>query len=235
RRAVESVAGAEGLVRALRGLDGGVATFGVLRNADFYFLSSLAEEFHRAHPRVRIRLVGRNSLGVAESVRLGELEAGLVVLPVPAEGLDLRPLHRDEVVWVSSNPARTRDPMTVERIPEAPLILYDAHWGWDEPTRKQLVERAQVSGVTLEPVIEVENVETALALVARGLGDTLAARAVVRSGVFPQGLTSVSFEEPIYDVIALATRVGSTLSPVTEALVETALRLLSSAPGLDVE
>lgn len=229
RRAVESVAGAEDLVRSLRGLDGGVASFGVLRNADFYFLSSLAEEFHRAHPKVRIRLVGQNSVSVAQAVRAGELEAGFVVLPVPSDGLDVRPIRRDEVLWVSADPARTVEPMTIERIPEAPLILYDAHYGSDDPTRRQLADRALVAGVELSPVIEVENVEAALSLVRRGLGETMAARAVISSAAFPAELLTTPLADPLYDVIALVTRTGTTLSPVTEALVSTALRLLRPA------
>jgi DNA-binding transcriptional LysR family regulator len=234
RRAVESVAGAEDLVRSLRGLDGGVASFGVLRNADFYFLSSLAEEFHRAHPRVRIRLVGQNSVSVAQAVRAGELEAGFVVLPVPSEGLDVRPILRDEVLWVSADPARTAEPMTIDRIPAAPLILYDAHYGSDDPTRRQLAERALAAGVELNPVIEVENVEAALSLVRRGLGETMAARAVISSPGFPAELLTTSFAEPLYDVIALVTRSGSTLSPVTEALVSTALQLLKPGSPLSL-
>lgn len=229
RRAVESVAGAEDVVRSLRGLEGGVANFGVLRNADFYFLSNLAEEFHRAHPNVRVRLVGQNSVSVAEAVRAGELEAGFVVLPVPAAGLDVRPVRRDEVLWVSADPRRTAAPMTVERIPGAPLILYDAHYGNDDPTRRQLADRALAAGVELHPVIEVENVEAALSLVRRGLGETLAASAVVASPGFPGELVTTPFADPLYDVIALVTRSGSTLSPVTEALVSTALRLLRPA------
>ena len=229
RRAVESVAGAEDLVRSLRGLDGGVASFGVLRNADFYFLSSLAEEFHRVHPNVRIRLVGQNSVSVAQAVRAGELEAGFIVLPVPSDGLDVRPIRRDEVLWVSADPVRTAEPMTMERIPGAPLILYDAHYGSDDPTRRQLADRALAAGVELDPVIEVENVEAALSLVGRGLGETMAARAVVTSPTFPAGLFTTPFAEPLYDVIALVTRTGSTLSPVTEALVSTALQLLRPA------
>jgi len=229
RQAADSVDGAEELARSLRGVTGGVASFGVLRNAEFYFLSELAQEFSRRHPGVRIRLVGQNSVSVAEAVRSGELEAGLVVLPVPDTGLDVRPLLRDEVLWVSADPERTRRPMTMEAIGSAPLVLYDAQYGAGDPTRRQLADRAQAAGVRLEPLIEVENVDTALALVSRGLGDTLAATAVIRSSVFPAGLTTVPFAEPLYDAIALVTRERSTLSPVSRALSSLATEMLLHA------
>ena len=44
-------------------------------------------------------------------------------------------------------------------------------------TERQLAERAQVAGVTLNPVVEVEDLEAAVQLVARGVGDTVLARA----------------------------------------------------------
>ena len=226
RRAVENVAGAEDLARSLTGLEAGVAAFGVLRNAQFYFLSSLAEEFHNAHPNVRVRLVGQNSVSVAAAVRRGELEAGLVVLPVPAEGLKVRPLQRDEVLWASADSARTAAPMTIQSVPRAPVILYDAHFGDTDPTRRQLADRAQAAGVEIEPIIEVENVDTALSLVQRGVGDTMVARAVTESGLFPKGVHTTPFDEPLYDVIALITRRGSELSPVMRPLVRLALDLL---------
>ncbi|BDI23204.1 LysR family transcriptional regulator [Herbiconiux sp. L3-i23] len=226
RQATDSVDGAEDLVRSLRGISGGVASFGVLRNAEFYLLSPLAQEFHHRYPGVQIRLVGQNSVSVAEAVRAGELEAGLVVLPVPHEGLDVRPLLRDEVVWVSRDASRTRKPMTIGAIPEAPLILYDAQYGSSDPTRRQLTDRAQAAGVRIDPLIEVENVDTALALVARGLGDTMVASAVTRSALFPPGLTTTPFAEPLHDVIALVRRERSTLSPVSQALADLATDML---------
>ena len=54
--------------------------------------------------------------------------------------------------------------MTIERLAEAPLILYDARWGADDPMRRQLRERAQRAGVKIEPDIEVEYLTAALDL-----------------------------------------------------------------------
>ena len=69
--------------------------------------------------------------------------------------------------------------MTIERLAELPLVLYDAEYGWDDPMRRQLAERAQLAGVTLRPVVEVEDLEAAVQLTARGIGDTVVARAVL--------------------------------------------------------
>ena len=226
RRVVEGADGAGEALRSLRGIEGGVASFGVLRNAPFYFLSDLAERFHQKYPSVRTRLVGQNSVEVADAVRSGTLEAGLVVLPVPDEDLDVRPLMRDEVLWASADPLRTSRPMTIEAIPERPLILYDAYYGWSDPTRRQLADRAQAAGIRLEPMIEVENIDSALGLVARGVGDTIVSSAVTRHPIFPSGVTTAPFAEPLFDVIALVTRRNAVLSPVTAELARMARRMI---------
>lgn len=231
RRVVESADGADQALRSLRGIEGGVTSFGVLRNAAFYFLSDLAERFHREHPGVRTRLIGQNSVEVAEAVRSGELEAGLVVLPIPDEDLAVKPLMKDEVLWASTDPRRTVCPMPIDVITEAPLVLYDAYYGWRDPTRRQLADRAQVAGVRLEPMIEVENIESALGLVSRGVGDTIVSRAVTRHAVFPENIRTIGFAEPIYDTIALITRQNTTLSPATAELARIATSMILSAPG----
>jgi len=227
--AEQSVTAAEGGARALRSLmslGGGVATFGLLRNADYYLLSDLVARFSERHPRVRARLIGQNSVEVAAAVASGELEAGLVVLPIDDQGLSVTPLLRDEVVYVSRDPASVSDPVTLSDLARAPLILYDAHYGWQDPTRRQLAERAQLAGVSLEARIEVEHVESALGLVARGIGDTFVSRAVARSTTFPAELAVVPFAEPLHDTIALISRRYSVLSPATREIARLARDML---------
>ncbi|MFI8907208.1 LysR family transcriptional regulator [Streptomyces albidoflavus] len=223
--AQEAVAAADGGVRAvhsLGSLGGGTATFGVLRNADYYLLANLVQMFHARYPAVRVRLVGQNSAETASAVAAGDLEAGLVVLPIDDEGLAVTPLMRDEVRYVSAAEKRTREPVTIEAFAAAPLVLYDAHYGWKDPTRRQLAERAQLAGVTVDPLIELEHVEAALKLAATGVGDTIASRAVIASPTFPAGLRTASFAEPLYDTIALVRRRGHPLSRATRELARLA-------------
>ncbi|KPX25645.1 hypothetical protein ALO72_200247 [Pseudomonas syringae pv. delphinii] len=54
-------------------LGGGTASFGLLRNADFYLGTNLAKNFHNLYPDVRIRLVGQNCSGLMiPDTHLGE-------------------------------------------------------------------------------------------------------------------------------------------------------------------
>lgn len=232
--AQESLRAADGGARAvhsLGSLGGGTATFGVLRNADYYLLADLVQMFHARYPAVRVRLVGQNSAETAHAVAAGRIEAGLAVLPIDDDGLVVTPLLRDEVRYVSADPERTRAPVRIEEFAAAPLVLYDAHYGWKDPTRRQLADRAQLAGVTIEPMIELEHVEAALKLAAAGTGDTIASRAVIDGPGFPAGLHTASFAEPLFDTIALVRRRGHPLSRATRELArlaEDTLRELGS-------
>src|SRR2546423_2269662 len=164
-------------VREVRDLTGGTVAFGTFGSAHYYLLAGLIGDFRARHPTVRVRAVGQNSAEVAEAAREGVLEAGLVALPIDDRGLDVRPAMREELQYVSAVEARVREPMTIERLATAPLILYDARWGADDPTRRQLPERAQEAGVPLEPEIEGEDGTGGVRPAARGLGGTVAAPA----------------------------------------------------------
>jgi DNA-binding transcriptional LysR family regulator len=224
--AEQTVMAAEGgalAVKSLNTLEGGTATFGLLRNADYYLLSNLAREFHSKHPKVKIRLVGQNSAETAEAVLAGDIEAGLIVLPVVLDGLKAVRLVRDEIVHVSRDPEVLKaGSTTIEAFAQRPLVLYDARYAHRDPTRRQVTERAETAGLTLTARIEVEQVESALALVADGIGDTFTCRAVAASANFPKGLGVVPFDPPMYDTIALVKKAGHTLSPATSELAKLA-------------
>src|SRR3954470_55751 len=88
-------------VREVRDMTGGTVAFGTFGSAHHYLLGGLVEDFRKRHPRVRVRAIGQNSVEVADAVRDGQLEAGLVVLPIDDRGLDVRPAVSDELLYIS--------------------------------------------------------------------------------------------------------------------------------------
>jgi DNA-binding transcriptional LysR family regulator len=197
----------------------GTVTMGLFGRPPPDAVVRVVQRFRADHPGVHVRLVGQNSVEVAETVRSGEAEAGLVALPVDDQGLDVRPIARDEMVYVSAEPRRVRHRVSIQRLVEAPLVLYDARYGTDDPARRQLAEQAQRAGLKIEPVVEVEDYEVALRIAASGVADTIVAHRFVRAKELPGALRTVSLAEPIYDVFAFLTRRGSVLSPATRKLV----------------
>ena len=215
-------------VVAIRELRGGTLSFGMFGTASAYLIADLAAEFRRRYPDVRLRLVGLNSFEVADLVRGGAIEAGLVVLPIDDTGLELRVARSEELVVISRVQERVSAPVTIERLATSPLILFDAHYGADDPMRRQLVDRAQRAGVTLQPVIEVESMEAAIALASRGLGDTIIPWAAFGRR-HARTLHAVPLAEPLYDTFAFVARHEAPLSPAVRAFIAIVERQLNKA------
>ena len=184
-RAVEDAADSVGELTALRG---GTVAIGIFGGPSAWRLDELVAAFLRRHPDVSVRLVGRNSSAIADRVRRGELEAGVVLLPIDDDKLDVRPIVRDEVLYVSADRrAHARSRPRSSGSPPTPLVFYDAESADDDPIRRQLAERAQALGVRLQPKVEVELKDIALRLVAAGIGDTYLPSAYTRAPYYPDG------------------------------------------------
>jgi DNA-binding transcriptional LysR family regulator len=229
-RTLDAAEAARESVAAVRELRGGTATIGTWGTARYYPGVDLVTEFRRRHPNVRVRVVGQNSSEVAEAVRTGELEAGVIALPIDDRGLDVQPIMRDEILYASTDPARVRRPITIEALTSAPLILPDASWATEDPTRRQLTELAQRVGMSIQPEIDVEDVEVAIELATRGLGDTIIARGMLLAlgRRLSKRLGWVPFEEPIYDTFAFIARTDAPLSPASREFLSLARERLTA-------
>ncbi|MCP3769276.1 MULTISPECIES: LysR family transcriptional regulator substrate-binding protein [unclassified Streptomyces] len=145
--------------------------------------------------------------------------------------LTVRSAARDEIVYLSSDPERARSPVTPARLADAGLVLSEATWGERDYTRQQLTRAVQTAHRTLRPHIEVENVETALEIAARGHADTIAARGVVHrlAGQLPHRLHSAPLRPRPYDHFAIVHRCNTTLGRATRTLIDLATTRLRQA------
>lgn len=226
RAARETVAA----VDPIRDLTGGSVTFGTFSSAHHVLHADLVSRFRSLHPGVRLRLVGLNSVQVAEGVREGSLEAGLVALPVDDRGLRVGPVEwTAEAVYLSVDPDRTREPVDITRLASADLVLPEVGWGETDPTRRQLLSRSQLAGVSLRPMVEVESPAAALAIAARGSVDTVISLPVAHALGATAEMGWTSLDPPLHETFAFITRRDAPLSPATAVLLDLARDVLSGA------
>ena len=231
-RTLAAAGDAAEVVRRARTLTGGTASLGTFSTAHHLLLPAVAEEFVRRYPAVAVRLVGDNSVQLAEAVRGGRLEAGLVALPIDDDGLEVgAPVAQLDVVYASADRGRAGGAMTIEQVARAALVLPEAHWGDYDPTRRQLAERAQRAGVTLAPRIEVQHANAALELAARGVADTLVTRALLDALGYGDRLAVAPLDPPLQESFAFIWRRRSRPSPATRALMTLAERRLAGLTG----
>ncbi len=231
-RTLAAAAEASDAVRRARTLAGGTASLGTFSTAEHLLLPGLVEDFAQRHPEVAVRMVGQNSSELADAVRAGRLEAGLVALPIDADGLEVGPaVAQFEVVYASARPGGLDGAVTVEQLAAAVLVLPEARWGDEDPTRRQLAERAQRAGIAIRPRIEVQHAHAALELAARGLGDTLVTRALLEGLGYAGRLASVPLDPPLHEAFAFISRRNARLSPATRALMALAEHHLARRSG----
>ena len=215
----------------IRTLTGGTVSIGTFSSAHHFLHADLIASFRALHPQVRIRLTGMNSVQVADAVRDGDLEAGLVALPVDDRGLDVGPVAWvTEAVYLSRDRSRVQLPLSIQAVAEADLILPEARWGDMDPTRRQLVALAQDAGVPLRPIVEVESPAVALDLAERGIGDTVVSLPLAHALGSTKTLHWNSLTSPLRETFAFITRRDVQLSPAAAILIRLTRQLLDQLP-----
>jgi DNA-binding transcriptional LysR family regulator len=226
-RTIAAAEQAAAAVAPVKDLLAGTASLGTFANGAHYIVRELVAEFSARHPAVSVRVVGQNSVEVIAAIRSGELDAGLITLPIDAHGLEVRPVMTDENVFVASEGLAEDVPVTIEDLARMRLILYDAHFGWNDPTRRQLADRARAAGLELRMSIEVEHSDSAIWLASQGLGGTFISETITRAAWFPSNLIAARFDPPLYDTFAFVWRKGQRLPPATAELLRVAEALIA--------
>lgn len=230
--AEQVIAAADGARRAVQGvaeLETGTIRFGVFGTVRLYAGADLVADVLEHHPGVRVELVGQNSTEVQEQLRRGHLEAAMIAVPqVTADGLTVVPVARDELVYISADPERLARPVTAKAVGRATLVMAEASYRVEDSTRLMLRRWLHQEGVAPKTKIEVEDVETAVELVGRGLADS-----IVHKGVATQLLPRlapeagwVSLRPRTWDTLAIAHRTAGPLSPAAQLMIELATRRL---------
>jgi LysR family transcriptional regulator, cyn operon transcriptional activator len=218
-------------VDPVRNLTGGTVAFGTFSSAHHLLHADLVANFRALHPHVRLRLLGMNSVQVADAVRDGELEAGLVALPVDDRGLDVSSVAWvAEAVYLSVVRSRVRRRVTAQDLADADLILPEARWGDMDPTRRQILTLTQNAGVSLRPIVEVESPAVALELAQRGIGDTIISLPLAQVLGATNTLHWSSLEIPLMETFGFITRRNASPSPAAAILIRLARELLAALP-----
>ncbi|MFW0794985.1 LysR family transcriptional regulator [Gordonia sp. CPCC 205515] len=231
QRTIAAAEEAAAAVDPVRTLSGGSVAFGTFSSAHLLLHTDLVANFRALYPLVRVRIVELNSVQIADAVREGELEAGLVALPVDDRGLEIGDVAwTSDAVYLTKDRARAAQPMTIKQIASADLILPDTKWGEMDPTRRQLLAMAQTAGVSLNPVIEVESTTVAMELAQRGIGDTIVTHAVAEKVGATKHLHWAPLSPTLNENFAFITRRYATLSPATTIMIRLARQLLADIP-----
>lgn len=184
--AEESLAAADrgvGAVRQLLGLEHGSIRVGGGATATTCLLPPVVSYFRKAHPGVRFYVREAGSSAVAAAVLSGELDLGIVTLPIEVAGaasLVRVPLVEDELRLVGlrgAGPKGTRSSDSERSfrwrdVQDKPFVAFEAG-----TAVRDIVDRsARRAGVTLNVVMELRSIESIQSMVKAGIGVGLVSR-----------------------------------------------------------
>lgn len=125
----------------------------------------------RTHPDVQVELQLQPDCDPTRRVSLGEVDLALAVaeLPVPAEGVTWTHLLDDpfDVVLPAGHPLTAESEVTLTDLAEIPWVTHE--WPLGTCSRRVL-EACSAAGFTPRYRVECNDVDTAMGLVAAGLG-----------------------------------------------------------------
>jgi DNA-binding transcriptional LysR family regulator len=218
-------------VASVKSFETGTIRFGMFGTARLYAGAGLVADVLDRYPGVRVELIGQNSNEVHEELRRGHLEAAMIAVPgITSEGMAVTPVAKDEIVYLSNDPARLASPVTAHRLSQASLVMPETTWRENDSTRLILRQMLHETGRNPRTRVEVEDVETAVELVGLGLADSVLNRGAAEQLVprLAPDAGFVSLRPKQYDTIAIVHRAGASLSPAARLMIELATKRIQA-------
>ncbi len=136
-----------------------------------YLLPRVITRLKRALPRLKLLLYEYQTAQLLEKLRDGDIDLGILALPLPTDGLESRPLYEEPFVLAAPDSHRLakRDKVRVDDLKnETLLLLEDGHC-----LRDQALEVCSRIRVNEEEDYRATSLETLRQMVAAGHGITL--------------------------------------------------------------
>jgi len=155
---------------------------GFTRSAMYSILPPALKAFHHAYPEVELKLFEMLTDEQADALRDMRIHVGIGRQPLPKAGCTTIPVlaERVMVMLAADHPLAAKDVLTVQELADTPLILYPKH---QNVQFKHMVHALyRDAGVMPFVAHQAFEIQTAIALVAAGLGVTMVGESVARHG-----------------------------------------------------
>ncbi len=203
----------------LAGLERGALAVGGGATATTYLLPPLLGKFHAEHPAIRLFVREQGSEAVVAAVASGELDVGLVTLPIHTpSGVRLRVERwvEDELLLLvpPGSPLERRRTFRWRDLEGRSLVLFEA----GSAVRALIDQHLARAGISVEIVMELRSIESIKQMVAQGIGAAVVSRFALR----PRRTALACADGPLKRDLALITRADRTPSAAANGF----LRLL---------
>lgn len=164
---------------AIVGVESGILKVGCFPSLSANKLPDIIVNFQEKYPRIELKIYEGNYYEIEEWIAAGTIDLGFSA--IPHESFDFIPLWEDEMVVIVSpdHPFSTRDTVSIEEIEAEPCIM--PKYGCDVLIKQICKE----NNVHPSVKYEMEDNNTILAMVSKGLGISIVPKMVLHFGSFP--------------------------------------------------
>lgn len=211
--------GAEALAR-LAGLERGTLAIGGGATATTYLLPAVLGRFHERYPAVRIFVREQGSRGVVEAVLAGQLDLGVVTLPVDdkPQRLTVLPWLEDELRLIVPPGHRLAGARAFRwaDLEGSPLVLFEARTAVRDLIDQHLDQHLAEASARVDIVMELRSIESIKQMVAQGIGAAFVSRFAL-AGDDEAGLRCA--DGPLSRQLAVVHRSDRRLGPAASAFL----------------
>ncbi len=181
-------------------------------------LSPVLKRFIKAYPQVNVHIEYSRPNKVYEDVINHVIDIGIVAYPTPRPQIEITPFGNDPLVLVCSpeHPLAAKKRIEIGGLDGQRFIGFER----DIPTRKAVDKILRDRGVTVQYVMELDNIETVKRSVEADLGVTIVPRATVQNELRAGTLRAVNFTESFARPIAIIHRKGKIFSAAARKFIE---------------
>jgi LysR family transcriptional regulator, benzoate and cis,cis-muconate-responsive activator of ben and cat genes len=160
----------------------GWLSVGFTRSSMYSILPPALKAFHREFPQVELKLYEMLTDEQTDALRDLRIHVGIGRQPLAMAGYTSRVVLREPLVVVMAldHPLAKRKKVKIEELEDTPLILYPKHH--NAQYKRSVLSQYRDAGVTPFVAHEAYEIQTAIALVAAGLGVTVVGESVSRHG-----------------------------------------------------
>jgi DNA-binding transcriptional LysR family regulator len=188
-----------------------------------FLLPPSIAEFQSDHPGIRFYVKEAGSREIASDVATGDLELGVVTLPVPSQDLEIRELLTDEIVLVTRpDHPLARRPVRAVDLDGQPFVGFESG-----STIRQIIDAAlRAAGVHIDVVMELRSIPSILRMVATTGSPAFVSQVSVATEPDLQTVTVRGLT--ISRTLGMATRRGIPLAAPAEAFASQLRRRAAS-------
>ncbi len=192
-------------IQRLRGRVAGRVTVGTGATASIYLLPALLRRLRARHPDLELVVVTGNAGEITSAVSRGELDVGVVTLPIAVgRGLLVSPFYVDRLVAIAPPDRRwrRRAPLTAAELAREPVILYER----GGTIRRVVDDWFRRGRATPRVAMELGNAEATKKLVGAGLGLSVVSEIAVKADARAGALNLIPLRPALHRRIGIVRR-----------------------------